>query len=601
MGFTQPYLPDVDPEELLRRPLLERLRFFATDWAENGFGSPKVVPLIYLLKTTLFSVAGVIIATATSPGVAPFWRIGEWWNQPIVYQKVVLWLMLCETLGIAGAWGPLMGRIKPMTGGWRFWLKPDTIREPPWPRIPGTAGDRRTRLDIGLYAAVLIGLAVGLALPGVPSESLSQRLPENTSGLVSPALTAVVVGLLALLGLRDKVSFLSSRSDQWLAALIFFTVLPFTNMIIALKLLIVASWTGAAFSKIGRHFSNVVSPMMSNTPWSPKWLRRSSYRDYPRDLHASSLTHVMAHGLGTTLEFVAPLILLFSTNRTLTVVAVAMVWSLHLFIISTFPLAVPLEWNVVFIYAATFLFLGFPAWQGYGVTDMSPSWLVVVIAAGLLFLPVLGNIRPDKVSFLWAFRQYAGNWATSVWTFAPGAEEKLNRVTRPTVNLVDQFVEAGYPPVWAEATMQRFLGFRSFYPHGRGHYSVLLSRLNDVESRTIRDGEFTAGPLIGFNFGEGHLHDEGMMRAVQHRVGYEPGEAVVCYIESEAVGSGVQHYKLIDLALGVIERGTFSVDDAAAAQPWLPDGPIPLTVTWRAQRLPAWFRSRQPGNREALA
>src|SRR5574340_40334 len=211
MGFTKPYLPDVDPEELLRRPLLERLRFFTTDWAENGFGSPKMVPLIYLMKTTFFTIAGAIIATATSPGVAPFWRVSEWWNQPIVYQKLVLWIMLCEMLGVAGAWGPLMGRIKPMTGGWRFWLKPDTIRDPPWPWIPGTSGDRRTRLDIGLYAGVLVSLAVGLALPGVPSESLSERLPENTSGLVAPALIAVIIGLLLLLGLRDKVSFLSSR------------------------------------------------------------------------------------------------------------------------------------------------------------------------------------------------------------------------------------------------------------------------------------------------------------------------------------------------------------------------------------------------------
>lgn len=149
--------------------------------------------------------------------------------------------------------------------------------------------------------------------------------------------------------------------------------------------------------------------------------------------------------------------------------------------------------------------------------------------------------------------------------------------------------------------MQRFIGFRSFYPQGRGHFSVLLSRLKDIEARKVREGEFNCGSLIGFSFGEGHLHDEGMMRAVQNRVGYEPGEVVVSYIESEAFGSGVQHYKLIDLALGVIERGTFKVDDAAAAQPWLPDGPIPLTVTWRAERLPEWFRERQPGNHEALA
>ena len=45
-------------------------------------------------------------------------------------------------------------------------------------------------------------------------------------------------------------------------------------------------------------------------------------------------------------------------------------------------------------------------------------------------------------------------------------------------------------------------------------------------------------------------------------------------------GSKIQHYKVIDAALGVIERGTWKVADAVDEQPWLPNGPIPLKVTW---------------------
>ncbi|MGW5642442.1 DUF3556 domain-containing protein [Saccharopolyspora sp. NPDC003752] len=44
---------------------------------------------------------------------------------------------------------------------------------------------------------------------------------------------------------------------------------------------------------------------------------------------------------------------------------------------------------------------------------------------------------------------------------------------------------------------------------------------------------------------------------------------------------------MIDAALGVIERGTWKVSDAVAAQPWLPDGPIPLDVTWTREPGPA--------------
>ena len=218
-------------------------------------------------------------------------------------------------------------------------------------------------------------------------------------------------------------------------------------MIIALKLLIVVVWVGAGVSKFGRHFANVVPPMVSNSPSVPfKWVKRAHYRDYPRDLRPSELARLMAHGGGTFVEIVTPLVLLFSPYKWLTVAAVVLMVVFHLFITSTFPLAVPLEWNILFGYATVFLFLGFPSWHGYGVTNMSPAWLAVVIVAGLVFFPVLGNLRPDLVSFLPSMRQYAGNWASAVWAFAPGTEEKLNAVTRPAANQVDQLQALGYEP-----------------------------------------------------------------------------------------------------------------------------------------------------------
>jgi hypothetical protein len=288
----------------------------------------------------------------------------------------------------------------------------------------------------------------------------------------------------------------------------------------------------------------------------------------------------MAHVNGTTVEIGAPLILFFSTNKWLTLAAALLMVGFHLFIISTFPLAVPLEWNVVFAYTTIFLFLGFPNWNGYAPWNMTPPWLALVIAAGLLFYPILGNLRPDKVSFLPAMRQYAGNWASAVWTFAPGTEQKLDRVTRTASNQIDQFVAAGYEPTWAEITLQKTTAWRSMHSQGRGLFSLLISHLPDIDARTVREGEFVCNSLIGFNFGDGHLHNEDLIRAVQTEAAFEPGECVIAWVESEAFGSGVQHYQLIDAALGVIERGTWKVADAVSEQPWLPNGPIPTSVTW---------------------
>ena len=145
---------------------------------------------------------------------------------------------------------------------------------------------------------------------------------------------------------------------------------------------------------------------------------------------------------------------------------------------------------------------------------------------------------------------------------------------------MDRFVDFGYEPQWADVTMQRVISWRTMHSQGRGLFSVLLKNLPDIDSRSVREGEFVCNSLIGFNFGDGHLHNEEMIAAVQREAAFEPGELVIVWVESQAWGSHVQHYKVIDAALGVVERGTWKVTDAVNEQPWLPNGPIPTEVVW---------------------
>lgn len=583
MGFKTGDFPPVDVDTFLDRPLAERMKTLALHWAEYGFGSPRMIHTVYIVKLlVLYALGGVVVATVTS-GVGPFWAVGDWWNEPIVYQKLVLWTVLLEAVGVAGSWGPLAGKFKPMTGGILFWARPGTIRLRPWRWLPGTAGDTRTIGDVVLYVAFLAGLLVAILAPGAPSASLSAALPDNTSGLIDPRLLIAPIVLYVLCGLRDKTIFLAARGEQYLPALLFFATLPFVDMIIAAKLLICAVWIGAGVSKFGRHFANVVPPMVSNSPSIPsKWAKRLNYRDFPRDLRPSRVAAFLAHVGGTTVEIITPLVLLFSTNHALTLAGVVLMVVFHFFITSTFPLAVPLEWNILFAYLTVFLFLGFPVTAGYGVGDMSSPWLTLGIVAALAFFPVLGNLRPDLVSFLPSMRQYAGNWASALWAFAPGAEAKLNTLPhRPTVNQLEQLRAMGYDPAVAEITLQQTIAWRSMHSQGRGLFSVLYRHIPDLDRWTVREAEFGCNSIIGFNFGDGHLHDHTFVQAVQSRVGFEPGEWIIVWVESQPIHRGVQRYQVIDAALGVIERGSWRVADAVDAQPWLPDGPIPTEVSWR--------------------
>ena len=117
MPFLTPVSPDIDPDDFVRRPFLERIRITSTFWAENGFGTPRMVHVIYLVKVVVFYTLGGLFLISATTDVGGISEFGSWWDEPIVYQKVVLWTLLVEVMGLGGTWGPLCGRFKPMTGG----------------------------------------------------------------------------------------------------------------------------------------------------------------------------------------------------------------------------------------------------------------------------------------------------------------------------------------------------------------------------------------------------------------------------------------------------------------------------------------------------
>ncbi|MET8811561.1 DUF3556 domain-containing protein [Streptomyces sp. NPDC004549] len=125
--------------------------------------------------------------------------------------------------------------------------------------------------------------------------------------------------------------------------------------------------------------------MMSNAPLMPRRLRPLFYRDHPRDLRPARLT-----------------------RAALLYMAV--------------PMGVPLEWNLFFVFS---LFHLFGAHGDITVRHLHSPWLLAVLLPTLVLLPLLGNLRPDLVSFLPAMRYYAGNWATSAWVFTGDALDRL--------------------------------------------------------------------------------------------------------------------------------------------------------------------------------
>jgi Transmembrane protein of unknown function (DUF3556) len=585
VGFLTADLPEVDLATWRDRPHLERIKILALHWIDYGMGTPKVIHVLYCVKMAFFVLGGLLFASRTS-GIGSIADVASWWTQPIVYQKLVVWVILFEVLGLGASCGPLALRFKPWVGGCTYWLRPGTIKLPPWPgKNPIAGGSRRTVFDVLVYLGMIVTAVVLLVSDGVPKAGQ----PADSVGLLDPRLLAVLVGLTLLAGLRDRLLFLAARSEQYWVMCIMFAALPYVDMIIGAKLVMFAVWWGAAASKLGRHFSYVVQGMTTNAPlMRSRRLRRALCRDHPTDLRPSKVATVLGHS-GTVLEFAAPVVLMFSTDRTVTLVSAAIMVIFHLYITSNFPLAVPLEWNIFYTFSLVWLFVLHPAPE-FGLGAMSSPWLPALIVLVLFGVPILGNLRPDLISFLPAARYYAGNWATGLWAFRrtdgpdgwSSCEDRLDQcIVKSSKNQVAQLTEL-YSREVAELFLQKVLAWRYMNSHGRALSSLLLTHLDSAEGYTIREGEFVLSSVVGWQFGDGHLHDEYFIQAVQERCGFAPGEVIVVLLESQPWTSMTQRYRIVDAALGVVERGVVDVHDMLAAQPWLANGPIPYRVEWRA-------------------
>ena len=567
MGLISPRLPDLDYEEWERKPLMQRIKPMAQDWAEGGFGTPDAVLVLYVVKIALYAFGAAAI-TALTPGIGSLGDIGDWWTEPIFFQKVVVFTLLFEVLGLGCGFGPLTLRFLPPVGAPLHWLRPGTIRLPPWPaRVPLTAGTTRSMTDVALYVAV-VAAALWLLLSPGQGESV------GSVGTIDPWRFLPLFAALGLIGLRDKTIFLAARTEVYgtLALMFLFSG---ADLVVGVKFLIVLIWWGAAFSKLNQHFPHVVAVMMSNSPiLRVKALKRRFHRDFPEDLRPGRLSENLAHG-GTVIEFGVPLVLLLSNGGWPTYVAAVVMICFHLQILTSLPMGVPLEWNVFMIFAIGFLFVDK---ADVSVGDMSHPVLVfaIVLAAGAVV--VTGNFFPKQFSFLPSMRYYAGNWATSLWCLIPEAVAKLDGSVNKVARLPSAQLETLYDAEMATLLSHKVFAFRSMHTHGRALFALIPRACGEdrdvVTSRyAIHDGEFVAGIALGWNFGEGHLHNEQLVEALQERCGFEPGEVRVVMLESQRFLDPRQEYRIVDGATGEIERGVVKVADMLERQPW--DGESP--------------------------
>jgi hypothetical protein len=568
MGFLKQEVPVVDFEQWSRGTRAEKIKPMARHWAEVGFGTPVVLHLFYVAKIGLYILFGAVFALATS-GIDGWSNIGQWWTEPIVLQKVVLYTMLFEILGLGCGFGPLNNRFYPPMGSVLYWLRPGTIRLPPWPnRVPLTRGDNREPIDVLLYGALLMMLVVALFSDGTgPDPALGTDI-----GLLPAWQSWTILALVALAGLRDKVLFLAIRGEVYVPFVVAF-LFGGPNVLIAAKLACVVIWMGAATSKLNKHFPFVISTMMSNSPViRARWLKRRFFENFPDDLRPGPLSRALAH-VSTAIEMGVPLVLLFSHGGWPTAIAAFVMVCFHLGILSAIPMGVPLEWNVFMIFAMLTLFVGH---SEIGLGDMTNPWPVIlfVVMAGIV---IAGNLFPRKISFLPGMRYYAGNWDTTLWCITPSAEAKIADHIVAIANMPAAQLEKFYGSKEA-AQIPLYMGyaFRGFNTHGKALFTLAHRAMAgyDEAGYSVTDGERICSMAIGWNFGDGHMHNEQLIAAMQRRCQFEPGEVRVVLLDAQPIHNQTQRYRLVDAATGQFESGFVEVADMVIRQPWDDDLPV---------------------------
>jgi hypothetical protein len=571
MGFLKPDLPVVDFDEWIKGTRSERIRPLTRHWAEVGFGTPVVLHLFYVVKILLYVLGGWLIAIGTT-GIDGFTDVTAWYAEPIVFEKVVLYTMLFEVIGLGCGFGPLNNRFFPPMGSILYWLRPKTIRLPPWPsRVPMTKGTARTPVDVLLYAALLVMLVVALCSDGTgPVEGLT------TVGVLPMWQIWAILGILAVAGLRDKVIFLAARGEVYGSLTVAF-LFAGADMIVAAKLVCLVIWMGAATSKLNKHFPFVISTMMSNSPMvRTRALKRMFFEKFPDDMRPGRLSRFVAH-FSTAVEGLVPLVLFFSHGGWPTAIAAVVMLIFHFGILSAIPMGVPLEWNVFMMFCVLSLFVGH---AGIGLGDLTTPWPIVLFAvvAGTV---ILGNLFPRKISFLPGMRYYAGNWDTTQWCMKPSAEEKINQSLVAIASMPQSQVEKVYgSPEQALVMLHSGYAFRAMNTHGRALFTLVHRAMADGNEAdyVVTEGERLCSTAIGWNFGDGHMHNEQLIAAMQERCHFEPGEVRVVLLDAQPIHKQTQEYRLVDAATGEFERGIVRVADMATRQPWADD--LPVEVTW---------------------
>jgi hypothetical protein len=155
----------------------------------------------------------------------------------------------------------------------------------------------------------------------------------------------------------------------------------------------------------------------------------------------------------------------------------------------------------------------------------------------------------------------------SVWLFRGHSHKKLDRLTKSSAWVKDQLARL-YDERTSIGILSKAMAFRLMHLHGRVLSELVPRAAPKTHEYQWVDGELVAGMVLGWNFGDGHLHREQLLRAVQAQCSFDEGELRCVMVEAQPFGRSTLHYRILDAKSGLLDQGYADVDELRDRQPW---------------------------------
>ncbi len=90
----------------------------------------------------------------------------------------------------------------------------------------------------------------------------------------------------------------------------------------------------------------------------------------------------------------------------------------------------------------------------------------------------------------------------------------------------------------------------------------------------ITEGERLCSTAVGWNFGDGHMHNEQLIEAMQQRCHFEPGEVRVILLDAQPIHRQRRNTGWSTLPQANSSAAMCNVADMVTGQPWEDDVPV---------------------------